>query len=732
MHRSALRAPRCIASGAPGSDLSTINPIIFEVIRNRLIAITEEMRVALQSVSGSPTVTEASDFFTGLFTPVGAVASMGFQVAYHAPVSGAFIRHIGSKPSMTVADGDMFIGNDPYIAALHQNDVQMVAPIFAGTEIIAWAGVEAHETDVGGMDFASWSPKAKEIWQEGMRIPCVKLIDGGEMRDDVLEMIVTASRLPALLGLDIRAFIATLNVARDRVSELARRYGADVVTEAMGMVIASSEARMRARLKELPDGEFHAADFLEHDGHGNVLYTLDCRIEKRGDALTLDYSGSSRQSPGFINCTRPGLMGAVCGSVLPTFAFDMPWNQGALTPFEVVAPDGLICTAKFPAPVGSATVETVWVTANATMLALNKILAASPHYRHRAQGLHAGAMATFNLGGINQFGEPFGLHLMDPIAAGGAAWPGKDGVDGGGPITSPVSCIADVEKNEQVVPLFYFHRRLARDTGGPGKFRGGMSAEVSLTLGGIEQAHALVMTHGVEVPNGHGFAGGWPGATIRQTWGRNAAKDGRLTDGEWQVFPPKPGLMLMTNRDVFAVSWQGGGGYGDPLEREPEAVARDVAAGAVSPEAAEMVYGVCHNGLDRPATEARRTAIRLDRLGRPFTRDPEKMFPGAPTMALSESLFLAHDRHGWHVITRAGYILCTGSTRWRAGAVAKTWDKLPDTFMIRLHDDLAATTYYCPATGTLLAVDFHRRDEVPADDVVLDLDAVSRAQRSMK
>jgi N-methylhydantoinase B len=311
-------------------------------------------------------------------------------------------------------------------------------------------------------------------------------------------------------------------------------------------------------------------------------------------------------------------MGAVCGSVLPTLAWDMPWNQGALTPFEVRAPDGLICTARFPAPVGSATVETVWVTANATMLALNKLLAASP-YRDRAQGLHAGAMATFNLGGINQFGEPFGLHLMDPIAAGGAAWPDKDGVDGGGPITSPVSCIADVEKNEQAVPLFYFHRRLARDTGGTGKYRGGMSAEVSLTLGGIREAQALVMTHGVEVPNGHGLAGGFPGATIRQTWGKGAAQDGRLRHGEWTVFPPKPGLMLMTDRDVFAVSWQGGGGYGDPLEREAEAVMRDVTAGAVSVEAAGTIYGViCRDDLDRAATEKRREAMRLERVGGTF------------------------------------------------------------------------------------------------------------------
>jgi N-methylhydantoinase B len=181
----------------------------------------------------------------------------------------------------------------------------------------------------------------------------------------------------------------------------------------------------------------------------------------------------------------------------------------------------------------------------------------------------------------------------------------------------------------------------------------------------------------------------------------------------------------MTNRDVFAVSWQGGGGYGDPLEREPEAVARDVASGAVSSEAADVIYGVvCRNGLDLAATEIRRAVMRSERLGRAFVHDPEKMFQGTPTMALSESLFLAQDRRGWHVISKAGYILCTGSTRWREGAVAKTWTELPDEFMIRLHDDLAATTYFCPASGTLLAVDFHRRDERPPDDVVLDLDSM--------
>lgn len=707
-----------------------VNPIIFEVIRNRLVAITDEMRVALQSVSGSPTVTEASDFFTGLFTAAGEVASMGFQVAYQAPVCGAFIRHIQGRPRLGIGPRDMFIGNDPYVAALHQNDVQMVGPIFIGDRLVAWAGVEAHETDVGGMDFASWSPKAREVYQEGLRIPCVKLIDDGEIRDDVLEMILTASRLPGQLGLDIRAFIATINVARDRMNELAGRYGSDVVADVMEGMIASSEARMRERLRGLPDGVFHAADFLEHDGHQNALYKLDVRLTKKGDELELDFSGSSPQAPGFINATRSGLMGAITGSVMPTLGFDIQWNEGLIKPIRVIAPDGMICTATFPSPAGAATVEAIWVTANAIMLALNKLIAASETLRHRAQGLSHGVMSTFNMGGVNQFGENFGLHLMDPLGGGSAAFPDKDGVNAGGPITSPVSAVADIERNEQVAPLFYLYRRLACDTGGPGKFRGGLSAEVAFSLGGVKQVQALVMTHGVEVPNSRGVCGGLPGATVVQRFAKGGMRDGRAVDADYTVFGPKPGLMPMTDRDVFAVSWQGGGGYGDPLERDPELVLRDVARGHVSASAARSVYGVvCAATVDEAATNALRREMRQKRIGgkTPAGKAP---FRGEILSEISSHLHLGYDERGYVVVTSAGAVLSVGDTRWRSAAVAERSDSLPPELRIKLHEQLVATRYYCPLSGALLAVDVHERDTEPVDDVILDLDVLEERRPS--
>ncbi len=365
--------------------MSTLSPVEFEVIRSRLLATTEEMRIALQSVSGSPTVTEASDFFTGLFLPDGSFASMGFQVSIQAPVVGYLIRAVADRPYHEVRDGDMFMGNDPFVGALHQNDLQLTGPIHADGQIIAWAGVEAHVTDIGGMDFASWSPRARDCRQEGLRIPCVKVVEQGRPREDIIGMILTATRLPAQLGLDIRAFIATINVARQRIGQLAGRYRADRVVEAMHRMIATSRKRMEARLLELPDGDFHAADFLEHDGEANRLYKIDVRMKKRGERLAFDFGGSSRQAPGFINCTRAGLYGAVAGSLLPMMAYDMPWNQGVMDVMDIAAPDGLVCTAQYPAPVGSATVETIWVVTNAVSAVLNKLLACSKAYAARAQ-----------------------------------------------------------------------------------------------------------------------------------------------------------------------------------------------------------------------------------------------------------------------------------------------------------------------------------------------------------
>lgn len=691
----------------------TVHPVVYEVVRNRLLSVTEEMRIALQSVSGSPTVTEASDFFTGLYVPDGSFATMGFQVTHEAPPVGALIKHLDAT-GRAVREGDMFIGNDPYVGALHQNDVQMAAPVFADGRIVAWAGVMAHETDMGGMNFASWCPTATEVWQEGLRIPAVKLVDRGELRDDVLEMILAASRLPAALGLDIRAFIATLNVANNRLQSLFDRYGPELVSTVMHRMIDDTERSVRERLAQLPDATVRVRDFLEHDGHSNVLYTVDLVATKKGDSLVLDFSGSSPQAPGFINATRSGLAGGVTGALIPTLAFGIPWNQGLLRPVSIEAPDGLICTAQHPAPVGSATVETIWTVTNVVQKALNLLLASSEQFADRAQAVSSGTMATFNLGGVNQFGERFGLHLLDPLAGGSGAFTTHDGVDAGGPVAVPVPSIADVESNEQVSPLFYLYRRLQPGTGGAGRHRGGNSAEIGLTLRGIPGAMGLVMTHGAEVPNSAGLFGGWPGTTVEQRFlPRERAEAGDDVDTSDDL-GPKPGNLPMRAGDVFSVSWQGGGGIGDPLLRPADEVALDVRLGHVTPEQAHAHYGVVLHGhhVDETATTAARRARRDERIG----GDAAEAI-ATEGHHLGPALVLVHSAGSVQVRSIGGAVLSDGHTRWREGAVARPID--PSGHGITLHHELAMTAYYCPVSGYQLAVDVHRSTESPLHDLDL-------------
>jgi N-methylhydantoinase B len=696
--------------------------VTYEIVRNRLLAITEEMRVTLQSVSGSPTVTEASDFFTGIYRDNGEFATMGLQVTHEAPAVGALVRYL--EEHRRISAGDMFIANDPYIGALHQNDVQMAVPIFCDGIRVAWAGVMAHETDVGGMEFASWCPSATEVYQEGLRIPAVKLVEHGELREDVLEMIVGASRLPDALELDIRAFIATLNVARARFLDLVDSFGRAVVERVMSWMVTTTGQAMEERLAALPDATVHVRDFLEHDGHEDVLHAVDLVATKEGRRLRLDFGGSSPQARGFINATRPGLHGGVTGALIPTLGFGLRWNAGLLRPVRIVAPDGLVCTAVHPAPVGAATVETIWTVTNTVQRALNLLFACSRELAGRSQGVSSGTMATFNIGGVNQFGERYGLHLLDPLAGGSGAFATKDGVDGGGPVAVPMPAIADVESNEQVSPLFYLHRRLAPETGGAGRCRGGNSAEMAVTLRGAEPGEAIIMTHGAEVPNSVGLFGGWPGSTVTQ---RLQPAEDAERGAPARRLGPKPGHVVLQPGDVFFVTWQGGGGWGDPLEREPDDVAEDVRRRLLTAARAEEVYGVVlsRGGVDTPATAHRRDAIRRERLAA-TSRDTAPATPPTPASTTTEEvagrrlgphLFLVGDGPQALVRTSAGAVLSHGPSGWRRGALAAHVD--PAAHGITLHPELAMTAFYCPVSGTLLAVDVHRADEEPFDDLAI-------------
>lgn len=711
---STLDAPTKPISHAAAA---AIDKITFEVVRNKLQAITEEQATTLKCASGSPVVTEATDFNNGLYLPDGSIVTMGPQVLFHTGTMSSVIRSIIREFSENpgIGPGDMFILNDPYRGAIHQPDVSIVAPVFVEGRHVAWAGSCAHQLDMGGMNFGSWGIGATMIQQEAMLLPGIKLVEGGVLRADLWQMIMGMTRLPDVLGLDLKAMIAANNVATRRMSELMNRYGVETVETIMRQEIDASERQLRDTLSRLPDGVFRARDYLEHDGHTNALYEICVAIEKRGDTLVFDFAGTSPQAPGLINCTMSGLRGAVLTGVLPILAPKSRWNEGLMRPVTIIAPEGSICNATFPAPTSGGTVSAAWVVQNVAVAALSRLVSCSTETVGEGQGVTKGHMTVLTLAGEGRDGSPFGTFLLDSTAGGGGGFIDHDGLDGSGDYVVPRPAIANVESNEASGPMLYLFRAFQTDSGGPGRMRGGVGSVLAVTPHDVDGLAAMMLGHGIEVPNAIGQFGGLPGSCGRNFMGRGlgdvralVATGSSLTALEAvgiEDLSAKPGHLMIGRGDVIGYSFQGGGGYGDPIRRDPARVAQDVHNRFVTSEAAARDYGVVlvEGAVDEAATAARRSAIRTERLGK------------APTLAMpaedAASLIPDVRVKGGRFRSVAGYDLGPATRDWKAQAHMRV--VAPSAFgpLIRLHEQLEIREFICPASGSLLEVEVVRKDE---------------------
>jgi N-methylhydantoinase B len=722
-----------------------VDPVTFEILRHKLEAINEEQSIALKAVSCSPIVTEASDFNNGLYTAEGDMVSMGPQVVFHAGCLTKVIRSVladcSERPG--IAAGDVFAVNDPHKGAVHHPDMSIVAPIFADGRLVAWTGATAHLVDVGGMAVGSIAVKAKEKWQEGLMLPPVKIVEAGVVRQDVWNVIMNATRQPEMVGLDLKGLIAANVVGRRRFAELVDSYGLDTVLAVVAEMIRSSERRFRERLLELPDGEFCAQGFLDHDGHDNRLYRTKIVLRKAGGSLSFDFSQSSPQAPGIINCTDSILPGAVFGGLAPLLAYDIPWNQGILNAVEIVAPEGLVCNAVSPAPTGSATIGEGWVVVNTTVAVVSKLVAVHPDYARRAQGVTHGTFAALMLGDRNQHGEPFGTQLMDAQLGGGGATAVGDGIDQSGGFVTPVPNIPNVETNELHGPMLYLFRKFVTDSGGDGQQRGGRAAAVAFVPYGVDRLRCSFSTHGVEAPSSTGAFGGFPGRGNRQAIVRHSdalerLRQARLDAGAANGDLPLPfgaiagepvrlGAKVeefeLYAGDVWQYAFQGGGGFGDPLLRPPELIVTDVAAGAVSLERAEAVYGVVpsNGGYDAAATEQRRLQLRRERLARaaapsrPVSEAPPPG-PAAARRPVGPQLFVRIDGTAAEVECGCGFRFGPAAENWKFAAASLPHDPCP---VAALHPDLEIVDYLCPGCGVIHAVEVLERGSDPPQDMRL-------------
>ncbi len=604
-----------------------LDPIDFEVLKHRLWQINDEQSAAIKTISASPIVVEGNDFNTGLFTAAGDVVVAGIGSVVHVTTMGDTLREIIRKAGR-IRDGDIYLTNDPFMGALHQNDVVMASPVFVDGEVFLWIGNVLHHPDVGGIDEGSFCINARSIYQDPPRY-FLKIVDAGEPSPEVEHTFVTNSRLPDMVLLDLGAQIGAINRARQRIDSLIAEQGPDTVRAVMERSIDVAEAQVRAAIAELPEGSWTGNAYMDGDRVGSErIHRVALRLSKEGETLHFDYTGSSPQVDAAVNSTYPATVG---GSAVPLFSFlcqgDIDWNEGLRRCMRVTAPEGSVVNARFPAPVSISTVGFRWLVTVAAAEAIARMFASSERFRDRVCPSWNSSSNCNNVFATAADGKRVGALLSDHRGSGGGARSFADGFDHAGTITSFASSMGNVEGTEWKLPVLYVYRRSIPDSGGAGRFRGGLTAEIALVP---EGADALVLkstnTAGTDQTNAHGIAGGYPGAgsqtsVIRETGIRESIRRGAPPGsvegfaGRIEHLASKDEAVLGPD-DALVFYPAGGGGYGDPLDREPEAVAADIAEGRVTRDVAREQYGVVlagNGGVDRDATEIARDATRRAR-----------------------------------------------------------------------------------------------------------------------
>ena len=620
-----------------------LDPLTYEVIRHRLTSITEEMGEAIKRMSGSVVVTDCNDFDAAIMDEVGDVVQVGLyntELAASLDMAANWtLRNRCSRPG--IGPGDMFLCNDPWVGGgLHQNDVSLFAPLFIDGELFAWTGAVAHQVDLGGVSPGSWSVGATDVFWESVPTPPVKIVEAGEIRDDVEDVYLRRSRVPKLVALDLRAKIGANNVAHERLRNLCQKYGATTVKAVMRRVLDDAEGQLRKKLLELPDGSWTAVAHQDSARSGDRgIYKIVCTLTKTADRLVFDFTGTDPQVDGLINCTYAGLRGGILPVLLTTVCGDIPWAPGGLYRcLEIISEPGTINNCTFPSGIGKASVASAWATTNVVTECLAGMLDAHPAHRKRLMSVCCGTWDFALLAGVDQRGGGFVTMLCDSMAGGLGARTDSDGVDTGGLACIPMGRVADVEMNEFSFPMLYLWRREEADSGGPGRFRGGVGASSCFIpydspLGGV---HLVVSAPGKALPLASGLSGGLPAGTQHDVLLRNTTITADLAGGHIPStladlggttdLLPSHHETDLGPADVYYTHWQGGGGYGDPLLREPSAVATDVLAHKVTRAGASDVYGVTLDDdgtVDEEATTRGRATLRRSRAG--LDDDPQEV-----------------------------------------------------------------------------------------------------------
>ncbi len=535
-----------------------LDPIGLEILSNALRSITDESFVALMKSAYSTNIKERHDHSTAITDPAGrlivqAEESLPIHIASMMGLMAALL----AKFAGDIKEGDIFVANDPHVAGgTHLPDINMAMPVFVDGRLVAFVCNIAHHADVGGMAPGSMAGGMSEIYQEGLRIPVVRLFRAGELQRDLFDLLLLNVRVPAERRGDYYAQIAACQLGRRRLLEVIDSWSVATVSAAFDEIIARTASRMRSAVAGIPDGTYRFEDVMDDDGLGTKSIPIRLEMTKSGEAIRFDFSGTAKQVPGNINVTMNATIASVCYALKALLDPEVPNNEGMLGIPEIVAPKGTLLNAAFPAPV-AARANTCQRIIDVALGALAEALPG----RVVAAGNGANTTAVF-AGTDPRTGS--GYVYLETLGGGMGARPtndGKDGVQVGITNTSNLP----VEAIEMEYPLRVEEYSLVADSGGAGTFRGGGGLRRVVSPVGHD---CLFNGAGERFSNRPwGLEGGRPGGSGRFLIEGGAAAPRRLDD--------KPSGVTVTPGQRIVVETPGAGGWGDPRERDPAALAED-------------------------------------------------------------------------------------------------------------------------------------------------------------
>jgi N-methylhydantoinase B len=552
-----------------------LDPVTLAILKGRLEQIADEMDATLFRSAFNPIIAEAHDASHGIYdaargdTLVQGKSGLPIFVGVMAFGVAAVIRKAEAQGG--AREGDIWIFNDPYDGGTHLSDLRLVRPYFRGGEVFCYLASVGHWHDVGGNVPGNYNPAATECFQEGVLIPPVKLFDRGEMRQDVVDILMANSRLPGSAYGDLNGQVNALELGVRRLDALLSEYGDAAVAEALAALKARAAQLMRAEIAALPDGTVSAEDWLDNDGTVDrpLKLALDLTIE--GERMVMDFSRSAPACRGPVNISRSTTV-AACYVALKHVFGDVPANAGVLEPIEFRIDEGSILAARAPKPVGGYT-ETILRLIDLVFQAVAEI---APD---RSNGCAYGTINALSIAGHRGDGRRWVMFSF--FGGGHGGHPKGDGLNhGNAPIST--ATIPPLEILEAAYPVKFTQWALRPDSGGPGWHRGGLGAVYEIELLEEEAVAFLFGDRGRFPPRG--VAGGGEAATTCFTFPLDGAP----------ASPPLASKIVdvpLRRGDRVRLETPGGGGYGDPATRDPAAIRRDLALGYVTEAAARRDYG---------------------------------------------------------------------------------------------------------------------------------------------